>query len=226
MALSPEDREFEVLLAEYKAHYDEVYKWHSYRHQALGGYFLVLSIFATIIKDKLPEYAFPVTLALLSAIFLYVLFQYRFAIVRNVIYIHSHIAPRLRELSTKKILDDLQFCSKYRRSSGSGIEWLTKFGVEIVPFVALVSAIPWILVLVFSGKVTSPLHVVLSLILVVACLTELRWLCLGYYRIGKDEEQADKYEREHSVNVENVKCWRLLCTFVVSFYKANLTRKT
>ena len=227
--MEKERAELEILLAEYKAHYDEVYKWHSYRHQALGGYFVVLSILATLIKENGWEEwvdAILIVLAILSLILLYILFQYRFAIVRNVIYINSCLGPNLRKLSTDKVLGDLSVCSDYRESSGVTIRWLTKLGIEIVPFVAYVFALIIFVALFFLDAQSSPILVVLCLLVFAVSLFMLRWLCLSYYRIGKDEEQASKFGSPGWINVGETSCWHLVYMSIGSIVKANRTKRT
>ena len=196
--------ELEILLAEYKAHYDEVYKWHSYRHQALGGYFVVLSILATLMRKNRWEawaHGIPIVLALLSVILLYILFQYRFAIVRNVIYIHSHIAPRLRRLSTDKVLDDLQVCQTYRDSSYS-MRALSKFGIEIVAYIVFLGSLIWYLgwfACEDCGNLSNALSIrefsppAASLFLMFVSPAIVFWIGCSFRRLSDDEKGADKF---------------------------------
>jgi hypothetical protein len=233
--------ELQVLLAEYKQHYDEVYKWHSYRHQALGGYFVVLSILATIISNDQPHQwissnlqVIPIVLAVLSVVLLYILLQYRFAIVRNVIYLESYIVPRLLKLSADEVLEDLSVNNRYRDRYPS-MKWLTKFGVEIVAYIVFFGSffgyLGWFAYHVcrclsesFSFK--ELLLPAGALLMMLASAVVVVHIACFFSILSKDEQKANGFRNQDWPEAEQISSWHWLCTSVASYFKAEHTRRT
>jgi len=139
--------EVDILLAEYKSHRDEIFKWFTYRHQAVAGYLVLLSTLGTIVAsgDLLTTDMCVILIALvyLSLALLYVLLQFAFGVRSNARYIDKHLKPRIRQLcGSEGALEWECYNQQYRKKLGGSVFLLTKFSVEAIPhFVILVGLV-------------------------------------------------------------------------------------
>jgi hypothetical protein len=138
------ENEISVILAEYKARNDEIFKAMSFRIQFVVGYLGVLSALATwSMKDGIAGHLVEAMIALIyfSLALIYLLFLYSFTMVSNTCYIRDKLKKRIDDLLTNnEICLWESFNPEFRKGTGGMIIWLTKFHVELVPYTVVLFA--------------------------------------------------------------------------------------
>ena len=153
--------EKEVLLAEFKAHRDEILHWNSIAAQAVTGYLVGLSIIAAIINKTGiggKEREIIIGLAFISVVLLNILLQFKYVVVVRQKHMAENLQRRINYLCFRDIQQLPDNCRRLdwdsllgrdrndKKTSLKFVYWLTKFGVPIVPYFIIFTM--WVLYLV------------------------------------------------------------------------------